>query len=424
MSPEKEPQRVHVHESSIIVQVTRRMNFLFRLYFACKGARWMSKLGIEVLLTQRRELLRGRTIGVVSNYNVTDSLIRPIISLLVEDNEWTVAKLFGPEHGVKNSAKEGEEVDFTIDEATGLPAYSLYGRHKKPTPEMLEGLDVLVFDLVDIGARYYTNMNTLAYCMEACAEAGLPIVVLDRPNPIGGETREGNILNMEYASFVGMHPIPNRHGLTMGELAMFFQSRLSTPCDLTVVRMSDWKRSMLLSDTGIPFVPSSPNTTCLDMCLLYPGTCFFEGVNVSVGRGTTHPFEQVGAPYIRGHQLSKWFSHQGLPGVVARPAYFTPTYSQYTGELCEGVFLHMTDPRTLEPVKTGITLLQGIATLYSEKFEFLGVNGPGKPFIDLLAGNSRLREYIVKGEGLSYLEESRSELEQFNQDIQAVLLYD
>jgi uncharacterized protein YbbC (DUF1343 family) len=160
------------------------------------------------------------------------------------------------------------------------------------------------------------------------------------------------------------------------------------------------------------------------MCLLYPGTCFFEGVNVSVGRGTTHPFEQVGAPYIRGHELSKWFNEQGLSGVVARPIYFTPTYSQYTGELCEGVSLHVTDPRTLEPVKTGITLLQGIATLYSEDFEFLGVHGPSKPFIDLLAGTSRLREYIVKGEGLSYLEESRNELEQFNRDIEAVLLYE
>ena len=384
----------------------------------------MIRLGIEELLTNEAHLIRGKSVGLVSNYTVTDARLKPVIQRLAESETWKLTKLFGPEHGVKNSAKEGEHVDFSLDEETGLPAYSLYGPNKKPTQEMLADLDVLVVDLYDIGSRYYTNMNTLAYCMEACAEAGLPCVVPDRPNPIDGVTREGNILDMDYQSFVGMHKIPNRHGLTMGELALFINARLRKPCDLKVVKMTGWSRHMLLSDTEIPFVPSSPNTTSLHMCLLYPGTCLFEGVNVSLGRGTTHPFEYIGAPFVKAHELTNWFNQQGLPGVVGRPIYFVPTYSQYTGELCEGVALHVTDALALNSVRTGITLLQGVATLYQNDFEFLGLDRPGKPFIDLLAGNNRLRAYVQEGRALDYLEESRDELKTFNADIRDIELYE
>lgn len=383
----------------------------------------MSKLGIEELLCNRRNLLRGKRLGVVSNYSVTNTDFQPVISALIAEPDWYVAKLFAPEHGVKNSAKEGEEVQFMVDDQTGLPTYSLYGPKKKPTRQMLEDLDALVVDLPDIGSRYYTNMNTLSYCMEACAEVGLPIVVLDRPNPIGGATREGNILNMEYSSFVGMHPIPNRHGLTIGELAVFFNSRQENPCDLTVVQMSEWVRSMLLPDTGLAFVPSSPNTTCLDMCLLYSGTCFFEGTNVSVGRGTAYPFQYIGAPFINAHDLARWFNQQSLPGVIARPIYFVPNYSIYSGELCEGVALHVVNRRTVESVKTGIVLLQGIANMYENHFNFLGADEPSTPFIDLLAGTSNLRKYVLNGEGLRYLQQSLCDLERFNEHIKDFELY-
>lgn len=392
----------------------------------------MVRLGIEELLNNRRELLNGKRVGLVSNYTVTDSELRPVIRLLAEGGavasgsqgqaSWKLTKLFGPEHGVKNSAKEGEHVTTDVDEATGLPALSLYGETRRPSKEMLADLDVLVVDLHDIGCRYYTNMNTLAHCMEACAEMGLPCLVPDRPNPINGVSREGNILDMAYSSFVGMHPIPNRHGLTMGELAQFINARLETPCDLTVVPMTGWHRDMLLSDTGIPFVPSSPNTATLDMCLLYPGTCLFEGVNLSVGRGTAHPFETVGAPFVKANQLTDWFNAQGLPGVKGRPIYFVPTYSQYTGELCEGIALHITDPLALEPVKTGITLLQGVAELYEGDFQFLGVERP-KPFIDLLAGTPELRALIEQGRGLEYLTDSADKLEAFNRDMKDYEMY-
>lgn len=383
----------------------------------------MSKLGIDELLGNRRDLLRERCVGLVSNYTVTDSRYRPVIQCLAESDEWQLVKLFGPEHGVKNSAKEGEVVDSTVDEATGLPAYSLYGPNKKPSMEMLEGVDVLVVDLPDIGSRYYTNMNTLAYCMEVCGELGLPCIVPDRPNPINGVTREGNILHPDYSSFVGMHPIPNRHGLTMGELAGFINSQLPKPCELTVVRMTEWTRDMFLTDTGLPFVPSSPNTTGLSMALLYPGTCLFEGVNVSLGRGTTHPFEYIGAPYIQAHVLTSWFNRQHFTGAVARPIYFVPNYSQYTGELCEGISIHVTDSRALQPVRMGVMLLQAVAELYPDNFRFLGIDKSTKPFIDLLAGTSKLREYVGAGRALDYLDEAQGQLEQFNQSIQSFELY-
>lgn len=377
----------------------------------------MSIIGLEELFTRRRDLLVGRHIGLVSNYTVTDTKYKPVIQHFADASDWKLVKLFGPEHGVKNSAKEGEVVESVIDEATGLPAYSLYGPNKKPSPEMLRDIDVLVVDLPDIGSRYYTNMNTLTYCMEACGELGLPCVVPDRPNPINGTSREGNILELAFASFVGMHPIPNRHGLTMGELATFINERLEVSCDLTVVEMSEWKRNMLLSDTGIPFVPPSPNTTDLEMALLYPGTCLFEGVNVSLGRGTTHPFKYIGSPYIRAHELTMWFNQKQFPGVVARPIYFVPTYSQYTGEVCEGISLHVTDARQLEPVRVGVSLLQGIAELYEGSFQFLGADEAARPFIDLLAGSAKLRTYVATGRALDYLEESQMDVEKFNRDI-------
>lgn len=383
----------------------------------------MTRLGIEELLLTRGDLLRGRRVGLVSNYTVTDSHFYPVISLLKDSTDCTLAKLFGPEHGVRNSAKEGEEVDFMVDDATGLPAYSLYGPNKKPTPEMLAELDVLIVDLPDIGCRYYTNMNTLAYCMEAAAEQGVPVIVPDRPNPIGGMAREGNILDPKFKSFVGMHPIPNRHGLTVGELAGFVGHRQSPTCDLTVVPMREWTRDQFLTDTGIPFVSPSPNTTSLEMTLLYPGTCLFEGTNLSVGRGTAHPFELLGAPYVKAHQLTHWFNEQHLPGVVGRPVYFVPTYSRYAGELCEGVALHVTDHRALEPVRTGIVLLQGFAEIYPMDFEFAGRDTSSRLFIDLLAGTSALRQLILAGNGLQYLESARGDVEGFNRDIRPFELY-
>lgn len=380
------------------------------------------QLGVEVLLESQSEEIKGKRIGLVSNYTMTDRRFRPVIDLLADSDDWKVTKLFGPEHGVMNSAKEGEHVSTSTDPHTGLPAYSLYGKSRKPSPEMLDGIEVLVIDLQDIGSRYYTNMNTVYYCMEACGEAGLPCVILDRPNPIDGISREGNILEDRFRSFVGMHPIPNRHGLTMGELAHYFNDCLGGSCDLTVIEAKGWHREMLLTDTRLPFVASSPNTAHLDMCLLYPGTCFFEGTNISVGRGTAFPFQAIGSPYIEGHRLARWFNDQHFPGVLARPLYFVPTYNLYSGELCQGIHLNVTDAKELEPVRTGVSLLQGIAHMYEKDFQFRDEHRE-RPFIDLLAGTDQLRSLIRSGKGESYVDDSKEDLEKFSREMKKYEIY-
>lgn len=383
----------------------------------------MMKLGVEMLLSKYRYLLSGKRIGVVTNYSVCDGSLISVIDRLTTHSEWSVTKLFGPEHGVLNCAKEGEHVASDIDKHSGIEALSLYGALRKPTNEMLKDIDVLVMDLQDVGCRYYTNMNTINYCIEACADSDVPCLVLDRPNPLGGVTREGNLLEEQFSSFVGMSGIPVRHGLTMGELAVFHNGRLSRPAQLTVVRMEGWQRQMTWANTGLPFVPPSPNTSGLEMVWLYPGTCLFEGTNVSEGRGTTHPFEIIGAPYIDGHRLAQAFNKRNLAGVVARPTYFVPAYKKYAGEVCEGVQLHITNYETLRPVRVGISLLQIICDMYPDSFEFLSAGEDGRLQFDLLAGTDQLRRDIEAGRGLDFLDDADSRLGDFEPIVKDVLLY-
>lgn len=380
------------------------------------------KLGVEVLFDSRWRLLEGRKVGLVSNYTMTDQHLKPIIDLFLESDYCQLVKLYGPEHGVYNSAKEGEHVGFTHDRHSGLPAYSLYGDTKKPNTDMLGGIDVLVIDLQDIGCRYYTNMNTVALCMEACAQEQLPCIVLDRPNPIGAR-REGYVMNLQYRSFVGMYPIPNRHGLTMGELAQLYRAQMQKLCDLTVVAMEGWKRSSFLRDTDLPFTSPSPNTSGQDMEVLYPGTCLFEGTNVSVARGTIRPFEMIGAPWLNGHELAGQFNRRQLPGVVARPVFFSPHYSLYKGELCEGVQLHVTDLSQVHALQTGIALLQDIALMHQDVFQFK-MNETSYPFFDLLAGDNRLRLAIGNGSATNFLQDEEVEHAEFAAFVKPFELYE
>jgi uncharacterized protein YbbC (DUF1343 family) len=378
--------------------------------------------GIEVLLAQRRDLLRGKRVGYVGNYTVTDSRLRPVIDLLWDSPEWRLSVLLGPEHGVKNAAREGASVASEADPHTGLMSYSLYGELHKPTSAMLQDIDVLVIDLPDIGSRYYTNMSTMAYCLEACGELGLPVVVLDRPNPLGGVHREGNIPEKSYYSFVCMYPIPNRHGLTLGELARFYNSELGPPADLTVVRTEGWERGQMLPATGLPFVPASPNTNSFEMCVLYPGTCLFEGTNLSVGRGTANPFSIIGAPWVNGHQVAHTFNALRLPGIIARPVYFTPWYSIHQGKLCSGIQLHVIDAEIVKPVRAGLALLQIMAHEYQD-FAFLPGSGNNPPPVDRLAGTAKLRQAIHQGRALDYLDEARPGVEAFANHVKPFLLY-
>lgn len=383
----------------------------------------MVTLGIEVLIRSQRELIAGKQLGLVSNYNVTDGMLRPVVELLAENRAWKISKLLGPEHGMFNCAKEGEEVSSSHDPHTGLPTYSLYGDTLKPTHDMLSNLDALLIDLPDIGTRYYTNMNTMAYCLQACAENGLPCIILDRPNPIGGTIREGNIPDINFYSFVGMIGIQNRHGLTMGELAVLYNQTLRTPASLSVVRCDGWNRSMWLQDTGLPFVSPSPNTTNLDMVALYPGTCLFEGTNISEGRGSTHPFEMIGAPFIDGFELASLFNQRNLPGIVARPTYFVPTYKKYIGEMCEGVQLHVTDKHALRPLYVGLTLIDILSIQYGKHFDFQYKDKEGRYFFDLLAGTDRLRKFVETGKTMEFVDECEEDSETFKKSLPEILLY-
>ncbi len=321
------------------------------------------------------------------------------------------------------NAKEGEKFTDAVHRSTGIPVFSLYGQSKKPTDAMMEQVDVVVFDIQDIGARYYTYIYTMAYMMEACARTGKRMIVLDRPNPIGGEIVEGNLVNPDYTSFVGLYPIPNRYGMTVGELATLFNEEFHIQCELEVVPMEGWSRNSFHTETGLPWIPPSPNTTSLDMMLLYPGTCLVEGTNLSEGRGTTQPFEIIGAPFIDGEKLQDEVNALGLEGVRARALAFTPTYQKYNGELCEGIQLHITDRRKFRPVESVAQILAVIATMYDEELEFLEYGNLRHPMFDLLAGNDALRQGLLNGDIQSYLHQCNQDTENFMRTRERYLRY-
>lgn len=380
------------------------------------------KLGLEVFLDSEYKQFTGKRIGLVTNMTGVNQKLMPTIDLFFEHPGITLRALYGPEHGIRGDAKEGEEVQSSIDPYTNLPVYSLYGETRKPTNEMLEAIDVIVFDLQDIGSRYYTYIYTMTYVMEACAEQGKQFVVLDRPNPISGDCMEGNLVEEDVRSFVGLLPIPNRHGMTVGELAQLFKYKFGYDCDLTVIPMEGWKRSMYFDDTPLFWVPPSPNTTNIDMNILYAGTCLVEGTNLSEGRGTTRPFEWIGAPYIDGNRLSKAFNDRRIEGVIARPVSFKPTYQKYKEVICSGIQLHVVNRYTLNSWKTGLLLLETIAEMYPNDFSFIE-NEQKKHFFDLLAGTRSLREKVWEGTTEVYMENCQSLMEEFQKEKQIYDLY-
>ncbi len=352
--------------------------------------------GVEVLIREQLHLLRGRRVGLITNQAGVDRLLRSTIDLLLEAGVQLVA-LFGPEHGVRGDAQAGVPVGDERDPRTGLPVYSLYGATKKPTAQMLRDVEVLVCDLQDAGCRYWTNLYTMAYAMEAAAEHGVGFVVLDRPNPIGGQWVEGNLLDPAYRSFVGGYPLVIRHGLTMGEAARYLAGELGVGKDPIVVPAKGWRRWQFFSDTGLPWVPPSPNSPTPDTLTLYPGTCLVEGTNLSEGRGTTRPFELIGAPWLDAHRLADQLNALNLPGVRFRPAYFTPTFSKHQGERCAGVQIHILDRRSLPAVEVGVHLLAAARAQDPQRFAWRPPGGGGRPFIDLLAGGDGLRRHLDQG---------------------------
>jgi uncharacterized protein YbbC (DUF1343 family) len=382
------------------------------------------ELGIEVLLDDQKELIEGKRVGLITNPTGVDQELNSIVDLLHNDPEVELTALYGPEHGVRGSAQAGEYVEFYTDEKTGLPVYSLYGATKKPTPEMLENVDVLLFDIQDVGTRFYTYIYTMAYAMEAAKENDIPFIVLDRPNPLGGTEVEGPVLETPYKSFVGNYEIPLRHGMTVGELAKLFNEEFAIGADLTVVKMKGWKRDMYYDETGLQFVMPSPNMPTLDTALVYPGAALIEGTNVSEGRGTTKPFELIGAPFINADNLAQQLNSLNLKGVSFRAASFTPSISKHAGKLSHGIQIHITDRAEFEPVVTGLHIVKSIHDLYPEDFAFRAEDSRGISFFDQLIGNGWVRDAIEEGKSVEWIESQwKDELKDFKEVREDYLIY-
>lgn len=372
------------------------------------------KLGLDVFIEKEFEKYKGKRIGLITNMTGVNKALVASIDLFYQHQDINLVALYAPEHGIRGDAKEGEQVSSSVDPTTGLPVHSLYGDTRKPSQEMLQDVDVLVFDLQDIGSRYYTFIYTMAYVMEACKENDKQFIVLDRPNPINGISVEGNLIEEDVRSFVGLLPIPNRHGMTVGELALLFKDEFGYACDLTVIPMEGWKREMHFDETGLNWVSPTPNTTDIDMMILYPGTCLIEGTNLSEGRGTTKPFEHIGAPYINGQELAKKFNELALPGVIARPTSFIPTYQKHQGKTCSGIQLHVVDRHKLNSLEMGIYLIKIISEMYPIDFEFIE-NENGKFFFDLLAGTKELKNLILNETTHDFIEQYQVGSETFKQ---------
>ncbi|MFD1956779.1 exo-beta-N-acetylmuramidase NamZ domain-containing protein [Paenibacillus thailandensis] len=345
--------------------------------------------GIDRIANDGR-LFRGKRLGLITSPTGLNAEFASTIQLL-HDN-YRLAALFSPEHGVRGNVEAGGMVDTYADPITGVPVYSLYRPDsKRLTPEMLDAVDMVVYDIQDIGVRYYTFISTMLLALEDCAKAGKPFVVLDRINPLDGVTVEGNVLKEAYRSFVGHYPLPVRYGLTAGEVAAMANEQMGWKAELHVVRCGGWERTMQFPDTGATWIHPSIGIPRFETALVYPGTCLFEGTNVSEGRGTTFPFEMIGAPFIEAERLSDEMNGKRLPGVRFRPVYFKPAASKFAGETCGGVQLYVTDRRAFRSVETGVTLLYAIRRNYAE-FRFLPPLKEGsRPFIDLLAGDDVYR---------------------------------
>ncbi|MEH7235471.1 exo-beta-N-acetylmuramidase NamZ family protein [Bacillus sp. JJ1562] len=382
------------------------------------------RLGVEVLLKDQIDLIKGKRVGLITNPTGVDQNLNSIVDALYNNPDVELTALYGPEHGVRGDAQAGAYVEKYTDEKTGLPVYSLYGQTKKPTPEMLSNVDVLLFDIQDVGARFYTYIYTMALAMEAAKENNIPIIVLDRPNPISGTKVEGPVLEDKYSSFVGEYPIPVRHGMTVGELAKLFNKEFEIGADLTVVEMEGWKRNMYYDETPLHFVLPSPNMPTLDTTLVYTGAALIEGTNVSEGRGTTKPFELIGAPFINSADLAAQLNSYKLPGVTFRAASFTPTFSKHVNKLSHGVQIHVTNRNAFKPFETGLYIVKTIHDMYPNDFAFRTPGTNGISFFDNLVGNGSIRTDIEAGKSVEEMKAKwQSGLDEFMTVREQYLLY-
>ena len=384
--------------------------------------------GLDLIEKRWPKDLRGARAGLVVHPASVNRRIVHAVSLCIKSKKFRLTTLFGPQHGIMGQTQDNMiEWEGFRDSATGLPVYSLYGKTRNPLPGMLEKVDVLIIDLQDVGSRYYTFIWTLGLCMPSCQDAGKSIVVLDRPNPIGGHMTEGPVLHPEYASFVGLRPLPVRHGMTIGEIGGYLRDTFNPGLDYRVIHLQGWKRRMWFDEAGLPWVLPSPNMPTLDTALVYPGTCLLEGTNISEGRGTTRPFEIFGAPFVHAETIVNVLKEYKLPGVVFRPLTFQPTFQKHANKLCGGAQIHVTDRERFKPFKTGVAILKAIHNTYPRDFawkqppyEYEEVKLP----IDIIAGSDRLRKDIESWVELDAMEKWwRDETRAFENTRRRFLIY-
>jgi len=400
--------------------------------------------GCEVFLRDHLDLVEGKKVGLVTNPTGVDSGLRSVVDRFIQEPGINLVALYGPEHGIRGNAQAGEYVPFYVDEKFGLPVFSLYGPSRRPPSGMLKDIDaymrsfdtteegklpeagsveeieVMVFDIQDVGTRVYTYAATMAYCMQACADAGVPFIVLDRPNPVNGVDMEGPVLEYPaFSSFVGLYPVPVRHGMTAGELARFFNDRFLEPrADLTVIPMEGWRREMWYDQTGLPWVIPSPNMPTLDTATVYPGQVYLEGTNISEGRGTTRPFELFGAPWIDGRKLCRRLNGLELEGVIFREAWFTPVFSKYAGQLCGGAQVHVLNREAFRPLAATLHVVRTIREMYPEEFRF------HEEYFDKIMSTDSVRRDLQAGKSVEeILRGFEPGLARFARERKAYLLY-
>ena len=374
--------------------------------------------GVDVLIGERPDALKGRRIGLVTNASGRSRDGGSTIDGLHQEGSWRLVALFSPEHGIRGDAAAGQSIASSVDEQTGLPIYSLYGDTTRPTARMLDGIDTLVFDIQDAGARPFTYPSTLLEVMRAAAQHGKAVVVLDRPNPIGGEQVEGNVLDPRFASFVGVAAIAMRHGLTVGELGQLFNAELGVGADLTVVPLHGWRRAMWLDETGLSWVNPSPNLRSLSALALYPGTVLFEGTSLSEGRGTERPFEWIGAPWIDAAAWADRLNARGLPGVRFAPSSQTPESSKFAGQLCHGVSIQIVDREQLRPMALAVTMIADARSIAANRVQLTAST------FDRLAGTDQLRKTIEAATPVDEIVAAwESDLQRYRERREGYLLY-
>ncbi len=375
--------------------------------------------GIEVFLADVPAALRGKRVGLITNHSGIDRARTSDIDLIARHPGLKLVALMAPEHGIRGDAEAGVRIENAVDPRTGVPIHSLYlAEDRGPTPEMLKDVDVVVYDLQEVGGRTWTYVSTMALAMKAAARKGIPFVVLDRPNPIGGEIVEGALLDPRFASFVGMYPIPARHGMTVGELATLFNRQHGIGVDLIVARVANWRRSQWFEETGLPWVNPSPNLRSPDALKSYPGSVYFEGTNLTEGRGTDRPFEQIGAPYLNAPEVARVMNEKGLPGIRFE-AIMMPvqrTAAKYPGQTIPAIRFAITDRQAYRPVRTSLLLIDEIRRQHPRDFAWTRT-------IDRLTGSDKVRLAIEAGRLAPLLDEWDREAAAFAESRRPYLLY-